>query len=117
MPDPGFKVPNGGMATHLVAKRCDLVSLGVPGPASTPGPRALRLLMGFRHGGEWDLNVGSGGPWGGLRRGHKKSKGSHTPDDPMGSADYVRCISWVKGQLAGNAGGLKACIGYISIYT
>ena len=35
-PDPGFKVPNGGMATHLVAKRCDLGSLGVPGPASTP---------------------------------------------------------------------------------
>ena len=61
-PDPGFKVPNGGMATHLVAKRCDLGSLGVPGPASTPGPRALRLLMGFRHGGEWDLNVGSGAP-------------------------------------------------------
>ena len=37
MPDPGFKIPNGGMATHLVAKRCDLGSLGVPGPASTPG--------------------------------------------------------------------------------
>ena len=37
VPDPGFKVPNGGMATHLVAKRCDLGSLGVPGPASTPG--------------------------------------------------------------------------------
>ena len=34
--DPGFKVPSGGMATHLVAKRCDLGSLGVPGPASTP---------------------------------------------------------------------------------
>ena len=29
-------VPNGGMAIHLVAKRCDLESLGVPGPASTP---------------------------------------------------------------------------------
>ena len=29
-------VQNGGMATHLVAKRCDLGSLGVPGPASTP---------------------------------------------------------------------------------
>ena len=34
--DPGLKIPNGGMATHLVAKRCDLGSLGVPGPASTP---------------------------------------------------------------------------------
>ena len=37
VPDPGFKIPNGGMATHLVAKMCDLGSLGVPGPASTPG--------------------------------------------------------------------------------
>ena len=37
VPDPGFKVPDGGMATHLVAERCDLGSLGVPGPASTPG--------------------------------------------------------------------------------
>ena len=36
VPDPGCKVPNGGMATHLVAKRCDLGSLGVPGPARTP---------------------------------------------------------------------------------
>ena len=35
-PDPGFKVPNGATATHLVTKRCDLASLGVPGPASTP---------------------------------------------------------------------------------
>ena len=32
-------VPYGGMATHLVTKRCDFGSLGVPGPASTPlGP-------------------------------------------------------------------------------
>ena len=38
--DPGLQVPNGGMATHLVAKRCDLGSLGVPGPASTPCGRA-----------------------------------------------------------------------------
>ena len=29
-------VPYGGMATHLVTKRCDFGSLGVPGPASTP---------------------------------------------------------------------------------
>ena len=40
VPDPSFKVPNGGMATHLVAKRCDLGSLGVPGPARTPCWRA-----------------------------------------------------------------------------
>ena len=31
-------VPYGGMATHLVTKRCDFGSLGVPGPASTPKP-------------------------------------------------------------------------------
>ena len=29
-------VPYGGMATHLVPKRCDLGSLGVAGRASTP---------------------------------------------------------------------------------
>ena len=29
-------VPYGGMATHLVTKRCDFGSLGVPGPACTP---------------------------------------------------------------------------------
>ena len=29
---------NGWMATHLVTKRCDFGSLGVPGPASTPKP-------------------------------------------------------------------------------
>ena len=28
---PGFHVPNSRMATHLVAKRCDLASFGVPG--------------------------------------------------------------------------------------
>ena len=33
----GSKIPNGGMATQLVAKKYDLGSLGVPGPASTPG--------------------------------------------------------------------------------
>ena len=51
MPDPGFKIPNGGMATHLVAKKCDLGSLGVPGPASTPGQDG---------GTPW----GPVGPWG-----------------------------------------------------
>ena len=30
--DPVFQVQNGGMAIHLVTKRCDLESLGVPGP-------------------------------------------------------------------------------------
>ena len=33
-------VQNAWMATHLVTKRCDLGSLGVPGPASTPGDAA-----------------------------------------------------------------------------
>ena len=44
VPDPGFKVPNGRMATHLVAKKCDLGSLGVPGPASTPLGRATATM-------------------------------------------------------------------------
>ena len=35
-PGRGPQVPNGATATHLVTKRCDLGSLGVPGPASTP---------------------------------------------------------------------------------
>ena len=34
--DPGPGVPNGGMVTHLAAKRCDLGCLGGPGPSSTP---------------------------------------------------------------------------------
>ena len=37
--NPASDVQNGWMATRLVPKRCDLGSLGVPGPASTPlGP-------------------------------------------------------------------------------
>ena len=35
-PGRGPQVPNGATATHLVTKRSDLGSLGVPGPASTP---------------------------------------------------------------------------------
>ena len=37
-PGPSPQVPkfNGATATHLVTKRCDLGSLGVPGRASTP---------------------------------------------------------------------------------
>ena len=39
-PGPGPQVPNGATATHLVTKRCDLGSLGVPGCTRTPlGPR------------------------------------------------------------------------------
>ena len=62
-PDPGFKVPNGGMATHLVAKRCDLGSLGVPGPASTPEPPHFEPphLSCIRIGGGWGRGI-----WGDL---------------------------------------------------
>ena len=35
-PGRGPQVPDGATATHLVTERCDLESLGVPGPASTP---------------------------------------------------------------------------------
>ena len=42
-------VPHGGMATHLVTKRCDFGALGVQGPASTPlGPGPWRLPAGSR---------------------------------------------------------------------
>ena len=50
--DPGLHIPNGGMATHLVAKRCDSWALlGSPGPfgAYFPfviRPRALLALSG-----------------------------------------------------------------------
>ena len=58
-PDAGFKVPNGGMATHLVAKRCDLGSLGVLGLASTPG-WGTDLQSTLKSPGEiyhWNLTV------------------------------------------------------------
>ena len=46
-PGRGPQVPNGATATHLVTKRYDLGSLGVPGPASTP----LKGLTPFSPGG------------------------------------------------------------------
>ena len=49
-------VPYGGMATHLVTKRCDFGSLGVPGPASTP-----RLGPGGVLGGSWGGRAAGGG--------------------------------------------------------
>ena len=42
-------VPYGGMATHLVTKRCDFGSLGVPGPASTPRLGGRAAAAGGRH--------------------------------------------------------------------
>ena len=54
-------VPYGGMATHLVPKRCDLGSLGVPGPASTPrlDPAWIQagssLDPGWTQAGPWAL--------------------------------------------------------------
>merc|ERR1711903_393722 len=59
--DPGFKVSNGGMATHLVAKRCDLGSLGVPGPASTPEPPHFEPPH-LSCISPWGLQGGSRGP-------------------------------------------------------
>ena len=48
--NPGIHgAQNGWMASQLVTKRCDLGSLGVPGPASTPlGPGPWRLPAGSR---------------------------------------------------------------------
>merc|ERR1712138_99107 len=56
-------VPYGGMATQLVTKRCDLGSLGVPGPASTPlgvgpGPQGPKpgFSLGFSRVGARNLD-------------------------------------------------------------
>ena len=57
MPDPGFKVPNGATATHLVTKRCDLGSLGVPGPASTPLGRRGRATSSIDPKLDLDLDI------------------------------------------------------------
>ena len=46
--NPGPDVKNGGMATHLVTKRFDLGSFGVPGPARTPLGQPLGLPRGPR---------------------------------------------------------------------
>ena len=45
-------IPYGGMATHLVTKRCDLGCLGVPGQASTPLDPAIQAgsKMGYEVG-------------------------------------------------------------------
>ena len=56
-PDPGFKVPNGATATHLVTKRCDLGSLGVPGPASTPLGRRGRATSSIDPKLDLDLDI------------------------------------------------------------
>ena len=55
--DPGFKVPNGATATHLVTKRCDLGSLGVPGPASTPLGRRGRATGSMDPKLDLDLDI------------------------------------------------------------
>ncbi len=42
-------------------------------------------VTGFRHGGGWELNVISGGPWGGQEEGRSDNEeGFQTPDDPYG---------------------------------
>ena len=95
VPDPGFKVPNGGMATHLVAKRCDLGSLGVPGPASTPLGRRGRATSSIDPKLDLDLDISDLGfdqissykrggcplgPWG----------GSFAPLGPQGAGLIMR---------------------------
>ena len=42
-PNPGTNVQNGATATQLVKQMCDLGSVGVPGPASTPCGRDPNL--------------------------------------------------------------------------
>ena len=69
------------MATHLVAKRCDLGSLGVPGPASTPEPPAGGAREGSLMGPGREPTLGAG-----LR---SKSMHTHgalesTRDGPVG---------------------------------
>ena len=46
--NPASDVQNGLLATRLVTKRCDLGSLGVPGPASTPWALGPGLFLGSR---------------------------------------------------------------------
>ena len=55
--DPGLHVPNGGMATHLVVKRCDLGSLRVPNPASTPLGRRGRATSNMDPKLDLDLDI------------------------------------------------------------
>ena len=57
MPDPGFKIPNGATATHLVTKRCDLGSLGVPSPASTSLGRRGRATSSIDPKLDLDLDI------------------------------------------------------------
>ena len=61
--NPTSDMQNGWMATGLVTKRCDLGSLGVPAPASTPlAPQAWRSQA---PGGLEVLKMGGpGGPMG-----------------------------------------------------
>ena len=64
------------MATHLVAKRCDLGSLGVPGPASTPLGRRGRATSSIDPKLDLDLDISDlgfdqisshkRGGWGGI---------------------------------------------------
>ena len=93
-PGPGPQVPNGATATHLVTKKCDLGSLGVPGPASTPlgpgpenkghqgprdqGPRA-------RDQGPWTRAVGKG--FGPRTRGQGQAPRAKDKGPELGARD------------------------------
>ena len=52
-----FPGPNGAMATHLEAKKSDLGSLGVPGPASTPLGRRGRATGSMDPKLDLDLDI------------------------------------------------------------
>ena len=102
-PGPGPQVPNGATATHLVTKRCDLGSLGVPGPASTPLGRRGRAtssidpkldldldisdlgfdqISSYKRGGSTTTHVSTGELCPPARP--PKTGGPRPPDSPMG---------------------------------
>ena len=64
-----FYEPGGALHGQKNLKNCtwaDFRSLYEPGGALRGH---LTLLMGIRHGGAWELNVGAQAPWGGLQEG------------------------------------------------
>ena len=65
---PAGIMQNGWMATQLVTKRCDLGSLGVPGPASTPKPicggQSVEAICGGNLWGQSVEAICGGNLWG-----------------------------------------------------
>ena len=85
VPDPGFKVPNGGMATHLVTKRSELGSLGVPGPASTPLGRRGRATSSIDPKLDLDLDISDLG----FDQISSHKRGDSLPSAPLTDATAV----------------------------